>query len=179
MGTLTLSKLQQWAKGDTFIETGSCKGYTMFVADTYGFKAMHGIELKVEFYNESLEVLKDYHNVKIWLGESPDILPYIVAQLDTRATFWLDAHSSGPNIPGGKYGGCPLVQELNAISKSPCKEHVILIDDIRLLGTSEWDFLPKQNVINAIYEINPNYKLSYIDGDDYGNFPNDVLVAYV
>ena len=95
------------------------------------------------------------------------------------ATFWLDAHASGPNLPGGKYGGCPLLQELNAINLSPCKDHVLFIDDVRLFGTHEWDFLLKEKVIEAIFNINPNYQISYIDGHEDGTFPNDILVATI
>ena len=179
MGTLTLPKLQKWAKGNTFIETGSMEGWTMLVAVEYGFETMHGIELIPEYYNYSLNLLKDYPNVHFWLGESPDILPSLVGSLEEPATIWLDAHASGPNILGGKYGGCPLVQELKAIESSPCKEHLLLIDDVRLLGSNEWDFVSKDQVLEAIYKINPSYKITYIDGEDDGSFPEDILVAYV
>lgn len=179
MGTVTLPKLKKWAQGSIFIETGSQEGWTMLEAKKYGFKEMHGIELKSEFYEFSKNLLKDLSNVKLWLGESPDVLKEICPNLTEQATFWLDAHASGPNIPGGKYGGCPLLEELEAINLSPYKNHVLMIDDIRLFGSAEWDYLYKQPVIDAIYRINMNYQLAYIDGEDDGTFSNDILVAYV
>jgi hypothetical protein len=55
----------------------------------------------------------------------------------------------------------------------------LFIDDVRLFGNHEWDFLEKEKVIEAIYNINPNYKLSYVDGTEDGTFPNDILVATI
>lgn len=149
----------------------------MSTATEHGFETMHGIELMQKYYDFSIELQKHNSNVHFHLGESPDILPNIVKDLTEPATFWLDAHASGANIPGGKYGGCPLVQELQAINLSPCKNHVIMIDDIRLFGTHEWDFLDKQLVMDELYKINPNYKIVYADGEEDGTFPNDILIA--
>lgn len=177
MGTIRLQLLNDYAVGTTFIETGSMEGWTMHTALEYGFETMHGIELMQKYYDFSVDLLKNHNNIHLWLGESPDILPKIVENLTEPATFWLDAHASGPSIPGGKYGGCPLVQEIEAISLSPCKDHVIMIDDTRLLGTHEWDYLDKQKVIDALYAINPNYKIVYADGEEDGTLPNDILIA--
>lgn len=179
MGTIRLPLLNQYAVGKTFIETGSMEGWTMDVATAHGFEVMHGIELMQKYYDFSIEQQKDKPNVHFWLGESPDILPDIVKNLTTPATFWLDAHGSGPDIPGGKYGRCPLVQEIAAIALSPCKEHVLMIDDIRLFGTHEWDFVSKESVLEAIYKINPNYKFAYAAGEETGELPNDILIASV
>jgi hypothetical protein len=179
MGTITLSKLNTWAKGKTFVETGSMEGWTMLIAQEYGFEVMHGIELMPKYYESSKIGLKNHSNVKFWLGESPDVLRELCPTLTEPATFWLDAHASGPNIPGGIYGGNPLVQELEAIALSPCKEHVLMIDDVRLFGCSEWGGLTKQPVIDAIYRINKDYKITYIDGEDNGSLPGDILVAYI
>ena len=71
------------------------------------------------------------------------------------------------------------MQELESINLSPCKDHTLFIDDVRLFGNPEWDFLEKQQVIEAIHNINPNYKISYVDGNEDGTFPNDILVATV
>ena len=149
----------------------------MGIANAHGFKTMHGIELMQKYYDFSVEQFKDNPNIHFYLGESPDVLPMLVENLTEPATFWLDAHASGPNIPGGKYGSCPLVQEIEAINLSPCKDHVIMIDDTRLFGSHEWDYLDKQKVIDALYAINPNYKLVYENGEEDGRLPNDILIA--
>jgi hypothetical protein len=72
-----------------------------------------------------------------------------------------------------------LVKEIEAIAQSPCKEHVLIIDDIRLFDTFDWDFVSKDSVLEAIYKINPNYKLAYADGEETGELPNDILIASV
>jgi len=199
MGNLTIEKLNKWAKGSTFVETGSCEGWTIPVALEHGFKKIHGIELNPELYNFSLNLsgplfdsngnnignapLKDHPNVKLWLGDTVELMDEICETLDEQTTFWLDAHESGPTMPRGKYGPCPLLQELKSIKKSPRNDHVIMIDDVRILDTWEWNFITKESVIKLIYEINKDYIITYIDGTDpdceYGYLPNDILVAHL
>lgn len=179
MGALNLNYLKTYANGNTFIETGSLAGWTLILAKDYGFSNIYGIELHPHWVQFCIDRFKDDSSIKILAGESPDILRELAPTLSTPATFWLDAHASGPNLPGGKYGGCPLVQELEAINLSPCKDHTLFIDDVRLFGSSEWDYLEKETVIQAIYNINSNYQISYIDGSTDGTFPNDILVATI
>jgi len=179
MGILNLKYLKTFSKGNTFVETGSLAGVTLALAKDFGFTDIYGIELHPDWVTHCTDRFKTDDTIKILAGESPDLLAELCPTLTEPVTFWLDAHSSGPTLPGGKYGGCPLVQELEAINLSPCKDHVLFIDDVRLFNTYEWDFLVKEKVIEAIYNINPNYKLSYIDGMEDGTFPNDILVAIV
>lgn len=179
MGTIRLTLLEKYAKGNTFVETGSMEGWTMNIASHFGFETMYGIELMEKYFTFSVDLQKDKDNVHFFLGESPDILGSLCPFLNEPATFWLDAHGSGIHIPGGKYGRCPLVQELEAIATSPCKDHVLMIDDIRLFGTHEWDYVSKESVLEMIYKINPNYKLAYADGEEDGSLPDDILIASV
>ena len=145
----------------------------------YGFTKVFGIELNEGLFNICKDNTKELENVTVYLGESPDILQMLCSNLNEHATFWLDAHVSGESMPGGKYGASPLLHELDAINLSSCKEHVIIIDDIRLLDTAEWEYLKKQDVINKLYEINSNYNMVYVDGHDDGRFPDDILIAYI
>lgn len=179
MGTITLPKLDKWAQGSIFIETGSMEGWTLRTARHYGFSHMHGIELNEDYYKYSINLLKNYPNITLWLGESPEILSDLCPFLKEQATFWLDAHASGEYIAGGKYGRCPLIYELEAIKRSPRNDHVIMIDDVRLFNTPEWDNLSIDPVLDLIYSINKDYTITYIDGEDDGQFPNDILVAYM
>jgi hypothetical protein len=115
-------------------------------------------------------------NVKIFMGESPDMLPQIFKDLDShrssiftkrskdnRSIIYLDAHYSGESNFGfgeedsysGKYGKCPLMQELDEISKHHIRDHTIMIDDIRCMGTEGW---PTTNeVLEKLMSINENY----------------------
>ena len=77
---------------------------------------------------------------------------------------------------------CPLFEELSAIASLERKDHVILIDDLRIIkSTFPWgeqsygsiDFLQKIKI--KILSINENYKFSTLDG----HINNDVLIAYL
>jgi hypothetical protein len=177
MGTIRPSLLAKFAKGNIFVETGCQEGWTFYSAKEFGFTKMYGIELMPSFYDISVARFAGDDSISIIQGESPDILRELCPTINEQATFWLDAHASGVDIPGGKYGACPLIQELEAIALSPYKNHIIMIDDTRLLGTDEWDNLEKQTLIDAIYKINPKYNLEYADGEEDGTFPQDILIA--
>lgn len=174
MGAMTLECLNLFSEKNTFIETGSYLGDAIQTALDFGFKNIHSIELNEKFFRGCIERYKNEKNVKLWLGESPDCIEEILATEEGQVTFWLDAHASG-NIPGGKYGGSPLLQELGAIEKHSVKNHVIIIDDCRLFGSEEWSGLKKEQVIDAILEINYKYRITYIDG----HIPGDIMVARV
>ena len=107
-------------------------------------------------------------------GDSIDCLTDIVKTLAEPATFWLDAHASG-NLVGGKSGGSPVLDELDIIASSPIKDHTIIIDDCRLFGSDEWSYVRKDDAVERIMKINPNYKIHYLDG----HIRNDVLWATV
>jgi len=174
MGKLTTAYLQEYAAGDTFIETGTYHGDTVQVAKDFGFKKIHSVELHKDLFENCKKRFSGQEEIKIWEGDSVDCLQLILKSVQGQATFWLDAHASGP-LPGGKYGGSPLVHELKEIGKHSVKNHVIIIDDMRLFGTGEWDFLSKDDVVDALIEINYKYRVTYIDGE----IPGDIMVARV
>jgi hypothetical protein len=177
MGTVRYSLLADYAKGNIFIETGCQEGWTFYPAKQFEFTKMYGIELMPSFYDISVARFAGDDSISIIKGESPDVLRELCPTINEQVTFWLDAHASGPDIPGGKYGPCPLIQEIEAIALSPYKDHVIMIDDIRLFGTQEWDYIDRQTVIDLLLSINCNYKIVYADGEEDGTFPNDILIA--
>jgi predicted nucleic acid-binding protein len=63
-----------------------------------------------------------------------------------------------------------------AIKNHKIKNHTILIDDVRMFNTIEWNNIGHDNVIKLIMEINENYKISYYDSP-HGN--NDILLAKI
>ena len=174
MGHLTLAYINQYSKETkVFIETGTLYGDTVdLMKDT--FANIHSIEINQQLYIATVNKYRKDKNVFLWLGDSPDVLPQILKMVNDPAVFWLDGHASGP-LPGGKYGGCPLVQELMSIKNHFIKNHTIFIDDVRLFGSSEWSFVTKQQVLDILFEINPEYSIEYLNGE----IENDVLVAFV
>jgi hypothetical protein len=179
MGCLSISYLNKFAQGSVFIETGCSEGWTLSRAKEFGFSQIYGIELQSNFITHCKDKFKNDSTIKIIEGDSPDILREICTTLTEKATFWLDAHESGSDLASPIYGRCPLLEELLAINLSPIKDHVLMIDDIRLLNTHQFDFLQIEQVMEAIYNINPNYIITYIDGMEDGSFPNDILIATV
>ena len=173
---ITKEDLEKYGNGDTFIETGTYLGQTVdMILESELFKKIHTVELNSELFDNAVIKYKDNDSVHLWLGDSIDILKEdIVPNLTGPATFWLDAHASGP-LTGGKSGGSPVLDELDIIDSSPCKEHTIIIDDCRLFGSAEWDYVKKEDAIARIMKINPNYKLYYTDGQ----IPGDVIWATV
>jgi hypothetical protein len=171
---ITIDYVKRYSKEfNYFIESGTLYGDTIDLMKPY-FTNIHSIEINTRLFLDALKKYKTDVNIFIWNGDSPDIIPQILKLVKTSAVFWLDGHASGP-LPGGRYGGCPLVHELLAIKEHNIKTHTIFIDDIRLFGCAEWDYVSKQSVLDVLFEINPNYTIEYLDGE----IANDVLVAYI
>ena len=165
--------LKKYGAGDTFIETGTYIGETVdMILDKTDFKTIHTIELNETLYENASNRYKKQPRVKCWQGDSIDCLKEILETLDGPATFWLDAHASG-ELQGGKSGGSPVLDELDLIATHSCKEHTIIIDDCRLFGSSEWSYVKKEDALEKLRQINPDYNIYYLDGHARG----DVLWA--
>lgn len=173
MAQLTDEYFQEYSNDYAFVETGTYQGDTVKRALKFGFRNIHSVELMQKFYENCVKLFENEPTVKIWHGDSPDVLKdNIVPLLQQPATFLLDAHRSGKlKVPGSeRYGACPLLEEIAAIATSPIKTHTIFIDDQRLFGTPNWDYLSKEDCLNALLQINPDYKFKTLD---------DMIVAFV
>jgi hypothetical protein len=161
-----------------FIETGSCTGDGIQAALKSGFEYVISIEIDNSLYEECQLRFKKDKNVTLYLGDSIDILPNILKDIDVKCTFWLDGHYSGEGTSYGKLQ-VPLMEELKIIAQHSIKNHTLLLDDMRLLRThaAEWKDLPYtiQDVEKMIYSINPNYKITY----GFGVAPDDILIAQI
>lgn len=169
---LTMDYLHKYSVGDTFIETGTYLGNTIRLAKKFGFKTIHSIELDKYLFDEATNLFKEDSSIFIHHGDSIDILKKILPELQVSATFWLDAHASGP-LPGGRTGGSPVLDELNIIKSYPLKAHTIFIDDRRLFGSTEWSFVSEHDALDLIKSINPDYNIHYLDG----HIPGDIICA--
>jgi hypothetical protein len=175
MSNIKLEYLKNYGMGKTFIETGTYLGDTVQLALDAGFEYIHTIEVDQEMYDKCRARFQHNPKVKLWLGDSVDLIPKIVEELKEPATFWLDAHASGP-LRGGRYAPCPLLLELNAIygkkkikftdkgselfmEKSEINNHTIMIDDRRLFGSAEWNFVEEKQVMDLLFSIN-SYNIS-------------------
>lgn len=149
-----------------FVETGTFKGNTIRKAFSIGFEKCYTVELEPERFNEVKRALKshvDDHSLTMHMGNSPDCLPLIMAEIDEPVTFWLDAHSN-------TYA--PLYEELDIIANHHIKTHTILIDDVRC-WEKNFRNVTKKGIIEAVMKVNPNYVITY----ENGHIPNDVMAA--
>lgn len=133
-----------------FIETGTCLGDTLaYMAHD---KSVHciSIELADNYYKLAKIRFAYYANVKLLHGDSGALMPDVVNQLTIPALFWLDGHYSGGLTAQGN-SDTPVSAELSAILTSPCKKHVILIDDARCFnGTNGYPHL--DDLLNTVRE---------------------------
>lgn len=166
-----------------FVETGTWEGHGIMGAIIAGcFPEIHSIELSEELCQRAKVFFKDYRfdgkhhdHVHLWQGDSGTVLADVIQNINAPITFWLDAHFSGLNSAKGAEN-CPVLRELDCIQRHPIKTHTILIDDVRLFGTNEFDYIPLETVIAKIKQINPAYVIEIADGC---NNPRDILVAYI
>jgi len=157
-------------KTDIFVETGTHLGGGITTALFVGFKDIYSIEIDLNKYNKIKDLLKYNESVHLYLGDSKDILPKLLSNLSKeRITFFLDAHSDDYN---------PLLYELYIIKNSPRNDHIILIDDRRMMGNQNyqcWKYITEEDVIKTLKEINPNYNIEY---ENSFNSLKDIIVAW-
>ena len=172
-----------------FVETGTYIGDSVQMALDAGFEKIYSIELSKKYYKIAKDRFNYFENVEIIHGDSSEILPILIKNINEPITFWLDAHYSKGDTALGKYCS-PLMIELEQIRKTGIKNHTIMIDDIRCWNKQS-DTKPVCNcpkypcnnfygfytgdLISMLKEINPHYDLIYEDHD----VPNDILVAYL
>lgn len=161
-------------RNEVFVESGSNRGDGVQMAINSGFFKVYSIELDRDLYQFCQTRFMDNPNVHIFQGDSGAILYEVIKEINTPITFWLDGHYSGGKTAKGK-SNSPILKELNAIKKHPIKNHTILIDDIRLLGTVWFDYTTLAEVQKKILEINSKYRFIFVDG--YA--PKDILAAVV
>jgi hypothetical protein len=190
---LTKEYLDLYGTGKTFIETGTYLGDTTSLAVECGYEQVFSCELNEELYESACRYFKGNPKVKLWHGDSIDCIPKMLGKANGPATFWLDAHASGP-LGGGRTGGSPVLDELILIrdithsmnaalntDRSPTDdtilfpliEHTIFIDDRRLFGSAEWSGVQEKDALTLLKEIHPDYKIHYLNGHIEG----DVICA--
>ena len=111
---------------ETLVETGTYLGNMIF-AQRKNFKKIYSVELSPVFFEKAEKRFKSYKHIRILFGDSTDVLPEIIKDLQKSTLFWLDGHYSGGETAESN---CPVLNELDAITRSSIV-HEILIDDAR------------------------------------------------
>lgn len=174
-----LKKINNIFNITTFIETGTWIGHSTRVAAEV-FDQVLSIELSTELYSIASENLKEYKNIKLYNGDSANLLEGLLKKELGKTLIWLDGHYSGEhfgyNTALGKTN-TPILSELENIKNSALKDIIIMIDDIRLFDKRFKDLVDLKigdypdivEIYNIIKQINPNYEIVII---------GDVLAAY-
>lgn len=161
-----------------FIESGTYTGGAVELASDLGFNKIISVEISERNYRIAFEKFKYNSKVYLVLGDSSFEFPKICSDLVTPSVFWLDGHFDKHCDTKG-FLECPLLKELDSIKLSIYKEHIIMIDDLRLFGNTHETLWAKDLnldlVKSKLLEINPNYKFYYENG--WSN--DDILVATV
>ncbi len=151
-----------------------------------GFDKVFSVEIRKDFIELGKKIFKsdiDSGKLSLYLDDSTKIQKYIKSDdfKLNKTMFFLDAHVDNQNID--KYQKkCPLFMELDAISKLERKDHIILVDDLRILKKPfPWreksygniNFL--EEIKSKILSINKDYKFDTLNG----HIEDDVLIAYL
>lgn len=156
-----------------FIETGTHRGDGVQAAlDANCFQCIYSVELLP--YNQGWCAHRFWNlRDRVWLfsGDSRKFLDQILPNITSPCTFWLDAHCCEGEVED--YKQVPLIGELKRIYQHGIKEHTILIDDVRLMGTPHLN-VSLERVKRALRLINNGYTIERIDSPE---FKNDILVA--
>lgn len=135
--TLSLLSYVQRYDYRYFVETGTFLGHTTEAVARIGSRSRlekaYTIELSRELYDNAVRRFAGNPVIECLHGDSTDLLPPLIAGLDAPAIFWLDGHYSGGMTALGSEV-TPILREIEAVLASPIKDHVILIDDVRLFG---------------------------------------------
>ena len=149
------------------------------------FDKVFCIEIRKDWVELGQQIFKvdiESGRYNLYLDDSTNIKNYLIGdEWKHKTMFFLDAHVDNSNIHNYKKK-CPLFEELSAIGNLERKDHIILIDDLRIIkGQFPWgetsygniNFL--EQIMNKILSINKNYKFSTLNGHS----ENDVLIAYI
>ena len=141
----------------TLIETGTYLGQTIDDLEP-GFDSIYSIELDKKLYLNAKKMFLTNKKINILQGDSSKLLPNIISKIKKPSLFWLDAHYSKGITARGKKE-TPILDELNSISKSKIKNHVILIDDARKFNGSN-GYPSINDVKRFVYNKFTNYKIN-------------------
>ena len=140
---------------DVFIETGTYKGKMVYAVQPH-IKKIYSIELSANYCKKAQQKFAGYPNINILHGQSGQLLPEILKDIDKPCLFWLDAHYSGGSTAKAEFD-TPIMQEMECILNHPnAKDHIILIDDARCF-TGQNNYPTVESLRQLIMNVHPNW----------------------
>ena len=151
---VVLEYLKEYAP-DVFIETGTYKGRMVYAVMPY-IRPIYSIELDRTHFENATRRFGRYPDIQIIHGQSGEILPKLLKNINAPCLFWLDAHYSGGSTARGDLE-TPIMQEIEAIIQhSYAQKHILLIDDARcFIGKNDYPSI--KAVQDLIFASCPNW----------------------
>jgi hypothetical protein len=121
-----------------FVETGTFHGESLAYAKSLPFSELHSVELSPTLHAAAAARFAGDPRLLLHQGDSAVVLPQILRDIHEPALFWLDAHFCFLDSARGPTD-CPLVEEVEAIvahERATGLQHLVLIDDYHILGTT-------------------------------------------
>jgi hypothetical protein len=171
---------------ETYFETGlgycDIEDVSLKQALRCNFAKCISLEIDPKFVTTGKEVFKkeiEEGKCELILGDSAKLSNYL-DRIYGRCLFFLDAHIQGGMGDECDYiRKCPLLEELEAIKSLERKDHVICIDDMRIVTGCKWGDHSNVDLLGEIKkkikEINPDYKFERLDG----HVTDDVLFVHI
>lgn len=114
-----------------YVETGARHGHSLRQFQNHAWTC-YGVEMHRRVYKA---LVKQVGFEGMYMGDSAQVLPELLAALEAPCLFFLDAHYWGGYRGHGSYSDNPLLSELCAIRNHQYPDFVI-IDDAQLFGAS-------------------------------------------
>jgi hypothetical protein len=163
---VTQQILNNFKSAPYYIETGTDNGVSLEKAINSGYKNIITIDIL-----ECAHTRKKFEsntNVRFVQGSSSEVMWDLIKDINEQIVFYLDAHLFGDQVSHN----LPLLTEIDIIAKHPIKNHILILDDVRLFAT---DMRLDINVITKkLKQINPDYIIWFAD-DEVA--PRDLLIC--
>lgn len=141
----------------TLVETGTYLGSMVHAMRPF-FDRVITIEVDEALAARARRRFAGDPGVTVLQGDSGELMPGVVQELNSPALFWLDGHYSG-GVTGTGASHCPVMQELPPILGDERFAHVILIDDSRCFGADP-AYPTLDEVREAVLAARPNFVAS-------------------
>jgi hypothetical protein len=158
---------------NVFIETGTWYGDGITQAIMAGFDVIYTCYVDDQLVERAKNVFAERPGLFILNKKSYIALDEIMSDLQEESLIFLDAHIMPLDMYDESLGfdqrqtelndgslECPLIKEIETISKSNIKTHTVLIDDFQCFGTWMFNGLEFETVKEMMLKINPEYKVS-------------------
>ena len=138
----------------TFVETGTYLGDTV-EAVRGDFERIYSVELHPELARDAQNRFAGDPNIRILQGDSAELLPGILREVEGPCLLWLDGHYSSAGTARGSKD-TPILEELAHVFRDRGRDHVILIDDARLFDGRP-DYPKIAELRRVIHGYRPDY----------------------